>query len=78
MKPVKFPGATHSLVKPINWNIEKHGLCEELPIMVVNGVCVSCWELTDKERKMVAEGKNIYVRVFGRVTQPPIMLSVED
>ena len=81
MRPVKFPGATHSLGAPLGWDTKKHGSCEALPVMVVNRVCISCWELTDEERQMVAEGKNIYVRVVDGqrpATQPPMKLSVEE
>ncbi len=77
MKPIKFPGATHSLGTPQGWNEEKQGRCGDLPIMVENNTCISCWTLTEMERQAVMGGKNIYVHVVNGETQPPIMLKVE-
>ena len=76
MKPIKFSGMNRILTLPPGWNELKRGCCDDLPVMVKDGSCVSCWELTEKERKAVMEGKNILGHIVGG-TQPPIKLTVE-
>lgn len=42
------------------------------------GPCIrSVWELTDDERRRVAEGENVYLVTWGRGT-PPVALGVTD
>lgn len=46
--------------------------------------CVTCWELTDQERKSIAEGGNIFLSVYGMITaegiagMPPVFLATES
>jgi hypothetical protein len=74
MTPVKFEGHDVVLKPPKDWDARKNGECCELPIMVDRGCVISCWEPTDEERHAIANGANIYLRVFGG--QPPVELIV--
>lgn len=78
MKPVLFEGHDVVLGAPQGWDAAKDGECAGLPVMREGGACISCWELTDEERKAIANGAHVYLSVFfaGGETQPPVMLAV--
>jgi len=76
MKPVLFEGHDVVLGAPKGWDAEKEGECVGLPIMREGGACISCWELTDEERKAIANGGHLWLSVFSGETQPPVMMAV--
>lgn len=76
MKPEHFPEENCTLGSPFDWNEEENGRCSDLPIQRKDGACISCWSLTEEERKSVAEGEDIYVHILSGETQPTIMLWV--
>ena len=77
MKPKHFPGVDVVLGSPDNWDEEKHGPCSGLPVMRRDGICISCWSMTWRERLTALLTGSIYVHVaMGGRTQPPIILSI--
>ena len=76
MKPENFHGVNGVLHSPENWNVDRNGPCEELPIMRRDGICISCWALNWKERLAILFGQHIYAHVASGKTQPPISLTV--
>ena len=78
MKPETFPGVDVVLGAPENWDESKHGECEGLPIMKRDGICISCWSMTWRERFSILFGQRIMVHVASGETQPPIALLVEE
>ena len=77
MKPLDFEGADTILGAPPGWDKEKHGPCEGLPIMRRDGVCISCWKLTWREKLKVIFGGYVFCHVASGETQPPIALVAE-
>lgn len=47
-----------------------------LAIIAGDGVMVSRWELTEEDRRRIAEGGSVYLHVCGR-GHPPVMLTTE-
>lgn len=67
MKPIKF--------KDANGVCKKQG-CGDLPVLSTkDGFKVSCWVMTEEEKKMFLETGEIWISVYGG--QPPISVSVE-
>jgi len=77
MKPVDFEGTDVMLIAPVNWDEEEHGRCKVLPVMRSDGMCISKWSMSWRERLDILFGKSIFVHVHGDTTQPPIALMVE-
>lgn len=75
----RIQGFTRELGKPKDWDNERDGHCEALPILDVdaNGVpaMVSAWYPTPDEAKRIAAGEPVYLWIFGR-SHPPVSLSV--
>lgn len=76
MKGIPFKGQTNVLGAPPNWNEEKDGPCEGLPVRTFQqqgGMVVraSVWQPTDEERALIAAGGNVELMVFGS-NHPPV------
>lgn len=78
MTPTRFNGVDTVLGAPPDWNEADHGPCEGLPIMRRDGVCISRWSLTWKERFQVLFGKAVYCHVASGQTQPPVALILDS
>lgn len=69
MKPVKFEDANTKLTAPG---------CGELPAIQTKDNClVSCWEMSEEEKKEFEKTGKIWLSVIG-LKHPPICLSVEQ
>ena len=77
MKPISFHGVNVILNAPENWDEEEHGECKVLPVMRTDGMCISKWSLSWRERLDILFGKSIFVYIASGETQPPISLKVE-
>ncbi len=77
MTPINQPHTTHHLHAPIDWEEEKHGKCDVLPITLSEGVFYSYWKPSFKERLQILFGKPIRLCVANS-SQPPVMLDTED
>jgi hypothetical protein len=72
MKSLPIIGHTRRLGAPSNWNHETDGLCHTLEILdTPDGFMISAWEMTDAERKRIAEGAPLYLHIQGR-THPVV------
>ncbi len=74
MKPFLFDGYTNILGAPVNWSAEKYGFCDGLPILSKNGLCISVWKLSWRERLAILTGANIQLRVVSAHTHAPVAL----
>ena len=71
-----FPQANQYMGKPKDWDEEKHGMCEVLPVYVTpDGVSLSKWKFSFKQRIKILFGHRVYLQVVGR--QPPVALTVQ-
>ncbi len=77
MTPTTFQGVDVVLGAPTNWDSETHGPCDGLPIMRRDGVCISRWSLSWRERFAVLFRGVVWCHVASGDTQPPISLTVE-
>lgn len=74
MKPINFDKANRVLNKPDGWTDEE---CKPLPVWTDHRRCVSCWELSWKDRiKAVLYGR-VWLSVSSGSTQPPVLLQCE-
>lgn len=76
LTPEPFKGQDIVLGAPAGWDADKHGPCSGLPIKREDGVCMSVWGLTIRQRLAVLFGGKIVLRIVSGQTQPPVMLSV--
>lgn len=71
MRPVKFDEANAVLGAPAG--------CEEsvepLHVRRLEGALVSCWELTPEDIAEIQRTGRIWLSVWGRQTQPPVLLT---
>lgn len=74
MQPIRFEGYESILGAPVGWNEAEQGPCEGLPIIRMDGACVSVWKPTLVERLRIMFGENIQLHVVSGVTQPPVAL----
>jgi hypothetical protein len=71
MNPVKFKESNVTLNKPESMTDEE---CILLPVFTDGVQCISCWNMTFKERiKALMFGK-IWLYVYSGKTQPPVWL----
>lgn len=69
MKPVKFEDANGELTAPG---------CGKLPVLQTRDNClVSCWEMSEKEKKEFEKTGKIWLSVIS-LKHPPVCLSVEQ
>lgn len=73
MKPVEFKQVTHRLGAP-----EGMKNCGALPVASHEGVTISCWELSFRERMSALFFGKLWLQVHsGGKTQPPVAISIE-
>lgn len=63
-----------SFGKPKDWDDERDGKCNALPVLRTGSVCLSVWEFTPEERRRIAAGENLTLSCVGG--QPPVLLTV--
>ena len=73
MKPIQFTGQTIVLQKPSNMTDEE---CSPLAILQANDTCISCWQMTLRERIKVLFTGVIWLGVLSGKTQPPVFVEV--
>ena len=73
MKPIVFEEQTQVLGKPNSMSDEE---CGSLPVLQINGQCISCWELSPEEIKLVVETGKLWIGVYSGMSQPPVCPSV--
>lgn len=78
MTPMRFDGFTKILGAPTQWNEDKYGPCDGLPVACNDSLCVSVWKLTWGERFRILFGENIQLQVCSGQTQPPVALHVTN
>lgn len=74
MKPAPFDQATGNLAPPEGWTREQ---CGDLPFHYDGQAYVSCWEPSDEERRLIAEGAPVWLYVWGRA-HPPVKVTAES
>ena len=79
MKGIPFPEQDVVLGAPVDWDEEKNGPCDGLPVqrVLTEGLPAmrSVWAFTPEERAAIARGANIELGVIGTV-HPPVWLAV--
>lgn len=78
LRYIKFKEVTKDLLKPTNYDEEKHGECGSLPVFCNEEECISLWKMTFRERIRALIFGKIWLRVLSGTTQPPVSLSVEN
>jgi hypothetical protein len=76
MKAQIFTEANHLLEAPSKWDSDKHGECQPLPIYHGDGLMVSCWSLSWRERLRVLFSGLLWLTIVGDV-HPAVALSAE-
>lgn len=78
MKPIEFKEQNTVYIAPRDWDEATYGVCGDLPVQrdEVNQTVTSCWDLSDVEAQLVADGARIYLTIHGE--QPPVMLEVRS
>ncbi len=77
MKSCRFIGMTKTLGAPPDWDEKTHGPCVGLPVMISDGVCISCWSVSWKERLWILFGKKVFLHVVSGNSQPAVALELE-
>lgn len=71
MNSANFPEATRSLVKPKGMTDEE---CGSLRVFEDDGVLISCWKMSWRERFAALLFGTVWLRVWSGYTQPPVSL----
>jgi hypothetical protein len=71
MEPIEFKEANKELARPSSMTDEE---CGPLPVFVDERECISKWNMTFSERIHCLFRGFVWVRVFSRNTQPPILI----
>ncbi len=77
MISLQITDATRRMGVPADWDHENDGICHTLEIVDRDGVMISVWGLTEKERAKVAAGAPIVLHIRG-VCHPVVALQVGD
>jgi hypothetical protein len=72
MNPIKFKEANDILLKPEAMSDKQ---CAELHVYKGEGVIISCWKPSFKERLDIILGRKIWLWVMAERTHPPIAIS---
>lgn len=75
MRPVEFPGANLTLLKPASMTDEE---CSPLPTHRKGDLSISCWELSEGEMLKLQRTKRIWLWVLSTPSQPPVSLDVDS
>lgn len=73
MKPVRTATTNVVLGQPKDWDTERDGICEGLPIAHAHGVMFSYWRPSFAELLAILRGKPIRLGVFG-AGHPPVSI----
>ena len=76
MEPTTMPHTTRTLGAPRGWDEAKNGPCVGLPITDGDGVMLSYWRPSWKQRLLVLAGRPVRLAVWG-ASHPPVCLDVE-
>lgn len=74
MIPIEFKEQTKVLNKPESMTDEE---CSSLPVFNDGKQCISCWQLTFRERLKALLGGKIWLGILSGASQPPVWMSVE-
>jgi hypothetical protein len=74
VKPIDFPEANKTFVKPASMSDEQ---CAPLRVLDNGEALVSCWQPDEEERMRLAGGAPVRLGILGR-GQPPVYLEVGD
>ena len=74
MTPIEFKGQTLVLKRPDNMSDEE---CSSLPIARLENTCISCWQMSWRERIEVLLTGKVWLGVLSGQTQPPVYVTVE-
>jgi len=74
MQPKFFKDSNTLLCPPIDWVAINHGNCKNLTIRRENGVCISCWHVSFKERIQILFGTPVYLHIVSGETQPAVKI----
>lgn len=77
MRPIRTKDTTMVLGAPKDWDADRLGPCEGLPIAVGDGFMCSFWKPTRRERLAILFGRSIRLGVSG-VSHPPVWLDTEN
>jgi hypothetical protein len=72
MRPCKFPEFTDVLQPPKGQNEDQ---CLPLYVHRDGEHCISCWDPSDEERKLIAEGGKVWLLVRGGWSSPPVAVT---
>lgn len=71
MKPTKFEEANRRLLKPESMTDDE---CGSLDVYTDGEQCISCWEMSFKERLSALIFGKVWLIVISGQTQPPVWL----
>jgi len=71
MIPINFPESNRVLIKPNNMTDKE---CHPLPILNIEGQCISCWRVSFIEKLQILVNGIIWLRIRSGDTQPPVRL----
>lgn len=80
MHPIKTIHTTRVIGPPSNWDEQKDGRCDGLPVVDGDGFLASFWKPTWKDRLLILMGRYVRLTVkaettpLSMATQPPVML----
>jgi len=74
VKPVHFPEANRLLGPPLGVSRDE---CGDLHTFNANGVSVSCWAMTWRDRLRALVTGRVWLHVWSGPTQPPVAVSTE-
>jgi hypothetical protein len=75
VKPLPLSDATRRLGAPPDWDHSRDGLCHTLEICDRNGVMILAWQPSAVELALIAQGKPIFLHIWGRA-HPVVALTV--
>ena len=79
LKPIKTKICNFEFGVPANWDSDVRGECIPLPVYrdKSSSTNYSFWELTDEDRKRIADGAHIILGVVGN-GHPPVSINVSN
>lgn len=75
MTPIVPPGANMIYKKPVDWDEEANGPCDDLHVIKCDGFINTFWKPNADELKTLNEGGNVLIVVVGNQL-PAIAVSV--
>ena len=77
MNPIRFASANAALSAPPDWDEEKNGPCQDLPVLRNENGFLSVWKPTDEELAILANGGAVYLTVMG-ASHPVVILGATE